>query len=105
MEFRQLLGARIRGLRKSRHYTQERLAEKVGINPKYLSSIERGKENPTLDTFIKLSAALEVSVGELFYQLEVENPDDRLKSIISLIDRASAEQQKLALKVVSALFI
>ncbi|WP_319409478.1 helix-turn-helix transcriptional regulator [uncultured Desulfosarcina sp.] len=103
MEFRQLLGARIRGLRTGRHYTQEQLAEKVGINPKYLSSIERGKENPTLDTFIKLAAALEVNVGDLFYQLEVENPDDRLKSIISLIDRASAEQQRLALKVLSAL--
>ncbi|BBO67928.1 XRE family transcriptional regulator [Desulfosarcina alkanivorans] len=104
METRQLIGARIRELRKNRHFTQEQLAEKMGINPKYLSGIERGKENPTLDTFIKVAETLEVSIGELFYQLEVENPKKRLQAILTLIEQAPTEQQRLAVKVLSALF-
>ncbi|BBO73123.1 transcriptional regulator [Desulfosarcina widdelii] len=105
MEIKQLLGARIKEIRKKRHLTQEQLAEKVGINPKYVSSIERGKENPTLDTFIKIAESLEVGIGDLFNRLEPENPKRRIKDIVSMLEQAPAEQQKLALKVLSALFI
>lgn len=104
MEIKQLLGVRIRELRKNRHLTQEQLAEKVGINPKYVSSIERGKENPTLDIFIKIAEVLEVNIGELFQQLGVEDPRKRLQTILSLIKQAPTEQQRLALKILSALF-
>ena len=103
MEIKQLLGVRIRELRKNRNLTQEQLAELVGINPKYVSSIERGKENPTLDTFIKIAESLEVSIGELFYQLEAENPKRRMKKIVSLLEQAPEEQQRLALRIMSTL--
>ena len=58
METRKLVGMRIKGLRRGRGYSQEKLAEVTGINAKYLSSIERGEENPTLDLFIRLSQGL-----------------------------------------------
>ncbi len=103
MDTKQLIGARIKELRKSRHLTQEQLAEKVGINPKYVSSIERGKENPTLETFIKVAKTLDVSIGELFHQLEIENPDQRLQAIQSLLEQAPFEQQRMALKILSTL--
>jgi len=38
----------------------------MDISPNYLSSIERGKENPTFDMFIKFSDALNVEMWELF---------------------------------------
>jgi len=63
MEVKQLIGLRIKNLRRSKGLSQEELAEKMGISPKYLSSIERGKENPTLDTFIKLAEALNIVIS------------------------------------------
>ena len=45
---KQGIGLRIKELRAKKSLTQEALAEKVGINPKYLSNIERGKENSSL---------------------------------------------------------
>jgi len=39
---------------------------KFDINAKYLSNIERGKENPTLDMLIKFADALEVEMWEIF---------------------------------------
>ena len=44
MDTKQLVGARIKALRMKKGLTQEEFAEVVGINPKYLSGIERGKE-------------------------------------------------------------
>lgn len=62
---RVLLGARIRELRAERGLSQERLAEAMQANVTYLSSIERGRENPTLDFLIKLSDALRVDLVDL----------------------------------------
>ena len=60
MDIKQMIGARIKEIRAKKGITQERLSERMEISPKYLSSIERGKENPTLNTLIKLSESLEV---------------------------------------------
>lgn len=60
------LGKRIKELRKRQRLTQDRLGESAGISAKYLSSIERGRENPTLDTLLRLAAQLQVEPQELF---------------------------------------
>ena len=57
---KELVGTRIKDLRVARGMTQERLAEVMDINAKYLSNIERGKKNPTFDMLIKLVDALGV---------------------------------------------
>lgn len=61
-----LFGKRIKHIRESNGWIQENLAEKMDISTNYLSSIERGKENPTFDMLMKLSNALKVEMWELF---------------------------------------
>jgi transcriptional regulator with XRE-family HTH domain len=70
MDERRQPGQRVKSLRRLRGYTQEQLAERMEINPKYLSSIERGVENPTLDLLCRLANGLQVDLYELF-QFEV----------------------------------
>lgn len=81
MDDRLLLGRRVRELRNSQGLSQEGLAEKAGMNWKYLSSVERGKENPTLDLLIRLKKALKVEIVDLFNysQLKVNEPQLRKK--------------------------
>jgi len=43
MDLKQMIGARIKEIRSKRGITQDQLSERMEINPKYLSSIERGK--------------------------------------------------------------
>ena len=61
-----LIGRKIYGLRKSRGYSQEALAEKSGINSSFLGCIERGQKCPTLRVVEKIRQALEVTYSELF---------------------------------------
>ena len=65
MSVKELIGKRIKEARQAKGLSQEALSEKIGMSAKYLSSVERGKENPTLDTLIKLADALEVEASEL----------------------------------------
>jgi DNA-binding XRE family transcriptional regulator len=66
MNEKELIGLRLKELRKRLMISQEQLAEKAETNPNYVSRMERGTENPTLDMLIKISAALEVEMWELF---------------------------------------
>ena len=103
MDVKQMIGIRIKDIRNRRGFTQEELAEKIDINPKYLSSIERGKENPTLNTLIKLSESLDVNLNDIFHQIEIEDLAKRKALLISLLDEADDDQLKLAYRVLSAI--
>ena len=86
--------------------SQEVLAEKMGISPKYLSSIERGKENPTLDTFIKLSDALQIELSEIFNFSHEGKSVRELRSFISNATKGKDEERlKLAAKIIRAIYL
>lgn len=59
------LGDRIKEVRKQQGFTQEQLAEQVDITLEYISQIERGLKVPSLQVFIKLVEALDVSADYL----------------------------------------
>lgn len=65
MDKKKLLGKRIREIRKRQALSQEKLGERAGISAQYVSNIERGVENPTLDLLLRLAEALKVSLGEM----------------------------------------
>ncbi len=94
MKDRELLGKRIKSLRKSKGHTQERLAEIVAINPNYLAVIERGEANPTLALLERLSAGLEVPLSELFQYRREEGylPVELRQRLDGLVSEASDEE-------------
>jgi transcriptional regulator with XRE-family HTH domain len=58
-------GFRVRQLRQAKGISQEELAEKAGLDRTYISSIERGKRNISLNNIKRLAKALKVSVRDL----------------------------------------
>lgn len=59
-------GEHLRDLRRERGWTsQEAFAHHVGIDRTYISGLERGRRNPTLDLIVKLAHGLDVSPSEL----------------------------------------
>jgi transcriptional regulator with XRE-family HTH domain len=59
-------GQRIHELRLKRGYSQEELSSVAGLNRTYLSDIERGEGNATLDVMSRLSSALGIELAQLF---------------------------------------
>lgn len=58
-------GSAIKALRKTRGISQEELAHRSSIDRSYMSSIERGMQNPGLMTVVQIAAGIGVSVAEL----------------------------------------
>jgi len=104
MNMKQLLGARIKSLRRGRERTQEQLSERVGLSVTYLSRIERGLENPTLSTLFALAEALKVEPVELFTFGHEEPDPKRLRQLLArLVTEAKGDQLKQAVKVLGSL--
>ena len=59
------LGKRIAFLRKQRGLTQLALSIESGLALSFVSDLERGKRNPSIETLWKIAKALDVSLEEL----------------------------------------
>ena len=99
------LGKRIKEVRKSKGFTQERLSEIVGIDAKHLSRIECGINSPSLDLLNKISSALDVETYILF-QTNQYRPKTELIQDINNILKSSPEDKirtyyKVLLDIVS----
>jgi Zn-dependent peptidase ImmA (M78 family)/DNA-binding XRE family transcriptional regulator len=66
-----LIAANLRRLREQKGWTQERLAVAAGLSRLAYRNIETRKSVPRADTLQRLSAALEVGLGELVAPIEV----------------------------------
>ena len=62
-KIRRELGRRFADLRLGRGWTQEKLAEKLGVSVRYLQAVEAGDENLTIETLCKVGDALGASVS------------------------------------------
>ena len=99
---KELIGARIRSIREAKGLTQEKLAEVMDINSKYLSNIERGKENPTLDMLIRFTEALKVEMWEMFDFGHEVGLKEMKESMSKLLKESEEEKLRLAIKILRA---
>lgn len=99
---KELLGARIRELRKSRDLSQEQLAELIGVEPRHVSRLEVGSSYPRIDRLEKIAAALNVPLKDFFEFMHLESPDVRAKGIEELVKGMTEEHQRIVYKIVQA---
>jgi transcriptional regulator with XRE-family HTH domain len=103
MDRKHLIGLRIKELRKHEGLSQEKLAGEMNISSKYLSNIERGKENPTLDTFMKIADGLHIELSEIFNYAPEKSSKEMRTMIADLIKGSDKKQLKLFAEIVKAI--
>jgi transcriptional regulator with XRE-family HTH domain len=59
------LGENMRRIREEKQMSQGDICRALGFDRSYVSNIENGKQNPTLDTIEKIAKALGISVDIL----------------------------------------
>ena len=61
-----VIGQNVRRHRHRLKWTQEMLAAEVKLSSDYISRLELGKENPTLDVLVRISIVFKRDVVDLF---------------------------------------
>lgn len=65
-KIRRLFGQRIKKIRNEKRISQEELAFSCGLHRTYVSDVERGARNVSIDNIYKISRALDLSLKDLF---------------------------------------
>lgn len=78
---RKNIGKKIKLARSKTNYTQEDLAEKISLSPRYISQLERGIAFGSASTIVGLCKALNISSDFLFNDL-IETNSMELDNII-----------------------
>lgn len=102
MNKKELLGKRLRELRKRKGINQEKLAELIDVDPTTISNIENGKNYPSMINLENLLNVLDCSFIEAF-DFEHKNSDEDL--ILQITNKLKSNPDKLEdfYKIVMAL--
>jgi transcriptional regulator with XRE-family HTH domain len=66
MDLCSVIGTNIRKLRAANGLSQEELAFRAGIDRSYLSEVENGHKNLSVNLLDQIAAALGVGIGDMF---------------------------------------
>ncbi len=64
-DIRERIGLNLQNLRRARGMTQEELASNASVNQTYVSDIERGIRNPSVQVLARIATALEADIEDL----------------------------------------
>ena len=97
---------RIKEQRKSLHYTQEQFAEIIGISASSYTRIENAFQNPSMDTLIKISKNLKISLDYIVFGDGNDNSTknvDKTEKLLALLDFSDEEKLKHAMEALGKL--
>ena len=95
------IGDRIRKYRELSRMTQEQLSESCSLSTGYIGHLERGTRSPSLETLVKISQILRVSLDDLvFGKTEINN--NMIKILALTLEEKDPEKVKVFLKTVCA---
>lgn len=97
------IGAKIRAARKSKKLRQEDLAEKTGLSPNYIGMVERGEKVPSLESFINIANALDVSADVLLADVLNNGYTVKYSLLAERIEKLPAEERARIYDVVDTL--
>ena len=99
-----LLGKRIKELRKKKKLSQEELAEIIDVNFRTIQRIETGANIPSLETLSKLTGALDIEIQDFFQTEHLISRNEILKNINEIAKKLNDDDLKAFYKAIHLYF-
>ena len=97
-------GVRLRQMRKSKKFSIYRLHVITGLSQGHISELEKGKNQPTIETLQRLLSPMGISLAEFFNEDEdVSYLNDREKELVAGFRTLPEDKADLALQMIKAL--
>ena len=96
------IGQRIRKYRKAHGFSQEQLAEQVGISTTHMSHIETGNTKLSLPVLVSIADALEVHTDDLLFADARANRSTLTDEILQSLEGCTQQQLSIILDIVRA---
>ena len=97
------IGRHIREARRARNMRQEDLAERTGLSVNYVGVLERGEKLPSLETFLELVNALEISADQVLSDVLAVGYQVKSSTLGEALAAVSPRDREMVCDVVEAL--
>lgn len=97
------IGQRLKKLRHTAGYTQDKTAELAEISGKYLGEIERGEVQVSAQVLEKLAMVFQLSLAELVHIDATPNTQDLKARLLTLVQNASDADVRLLYRIYMAI--
>lgn len=94
----EFVGNRIKNKRKEKGISQGQLAERAGVSLPYISDIENGKKNISINVLVAISESLDVTPNYLL-GIEEKNVDGISEELDSIFSNCSEQDKEILLKI------
>ena len=95
-----LIGQKIKDIRKRKKISQEKLAEMVDMNHRSIVRLENSYSKPSIETLEKIANALNVNICDFFETETIKNRAQIIDDIKNCIDSMSDEELKTFYKAI-----
>lgn len=96
---------RLNTLRKERGFTQQSLADSVGVHVSQIRRYENGQTQPTLDIIRKLAVSLGISADVLVFDKDEREPREELKRQFEALNHFDEEEIRIAKALLESLIL
>ncbi len=100
-----LFSKKLATIRKKRGYTQQSLADKVGIHVTQIKRYEAGTAQPTLEVFRNIVLSLNVNADEMIFEDKDRGPDEDLKLHFEAVSKLDAEERAVIKELLEGMLI
>ena len=98
---KQTLIKQLKLYREKRNFSQDFVAERIGITQPLYNKIENGSREMTINTLVKITKILDISMDSLF--AKAENTDTITKNILALLKGKSQSDLEIVEDVMKTL--
>lgn len=99
------IGAQLLDLRQKRGWTQDYVAERVGVNRSTISNIERGTRSLTLETLRKFCDVYSVEVSYFSIEADADEVVDVLERLRTLFGEVSDSEREMMLREIMRYYL
>ncbi len=99
INFKIVIGQKIKHIRNSLGYTQESFCEAIDLEIPNLSRIENGRSFPSMQTLRKIISVFNIEPNELFDQSFYDKPEIVDKLILECLNRLPLSKRVMFLKM------
>lgn len=96
---------RLVAIRKEQNYTQQSLADAVGLHVNQIKKYESGTAQPTLKALVNLAKTLHVSLDKLVFEEGERGPDDALRLQFEAVSQMSEADKKIIQALLDGMII
>ena len=97
------VGNQIKKYQQKSCMTQEVLAEKIGVDQRYMSMIENGKSKTSLGTYLRISSVLNIPIQALLKDISFFSQHNNIEDAIYYLNTLTEDKMEFALSFLERL--